>query len=180
MYLYIILIENYEREICLSFSTYLSATMQRLGPLIFGSDGDIVQFLIERQMPSFLRSPLSQMFWGNEDRSVHFCFVCLFVFISANVNLEGQILQLGKNLLVKNTPPIPLNIGGRILHNIPTKFVNILTRRIKFRTNRTLNFNDHLKLQTATNSHLSSTGNQPIRVVNKTITLRDYVSMNSG
>ena len=62
MYLYIILIENYEREIYLSFSTYLSATMQRLGPLIFGSDGDIVQFLIERQMPSFLRSSLSQMF----------------------------------------------------------------------------------------------------------------------
>ena len=121
MYLYIILIENYEREICLSFSTYLSATMQRLGPLIFGSDGDIVQFLIERQMPSFLRSPLSQMFWGNEDRSVHFCFVCLFVFISANVNLEGQILQLGKNLLVKNTPPHTAKYWGSYSSQYPNK-----------------------------------------------------------
>ena len=28
-----------------------------------------------------------------------------------NINLGGQILQLGKNPLVKNTLPIPLNVS---------------------------------------------------------------------
>ena len=53
------------------------------------------------------------------------------VFINNyQVNLGGWILQLDKNPLVKNTPPIPLNVswggGGRILHNIPPPLQGII------------------------------------------------------
>ena len=71
--------------------------MQCLGPLVFGSDGNIVQFLSDKCLL--------------EDRFTFVLFVCLFVFISVNVNLGGWTLQLGKNPLVKNTPPIPLNVS---------------------------------------------------------------------
>ena len=74
----------------------------------------------EETAPNVLRK------WG----SINSLLLCLCVFITANVNLAGewrggggQILQLGKNPLVKNTPPIPLNISwGRILHNIQLLF----------------------------------------------------------
>ena len=77
--------------------------MQHLGPLIFGSDGDVVQFLKDKCLLS----------------SDHHCPRCFeemrinqfTLFISANVNLGGQVLQLGKNPLVKNTPPILLNVS---------------------------------------------------------------------
>ena len=32
--------------------------------------------VFEGQMPSFLRSSLPQVFWGNEDRSIHFIYQC--------------------------------------------------------------------------------------------------------
>ena len=116
MYLYSILIEIYERAIYLQFPMYLSAIIQSLG-LIFGSNDNV----LDGQTPSFLQSSLPNDTFFEEMRinQVTFVlFVCLFVFIIANVfinsyqvNLGGWILQLGKNPLVKNMPPMPLNVS---------------------------------------------------------------------
>ena len=114
MYLYSILIEIYERAIYLQFPMYLSAIIQSLG-LIFDSNDNV----LDGQTPSFLRSSLpSDTFFEEMRIDQVTLFVCLFVFIIANVfinnyqvNLGGRILQLGKNPLVKNMPPMPLNVS---------------------------------------------------------------------
>ena len=81
-----------------TFSLYLSATMP-LGPLIFGSDGNIVQFLSDKHLSSDRHCP--KCF---EEMRIDSLLFCLFVFICANINFGGRILQMGKNPLVKNTP----------------------------------------------------------------------------
>ena len=97
-----ILIENYKRAIYLYFhrtwqpqcsvSDHLSSAAMMTLCTFWRANAFFPLIVIA---PDVLRK------WG----SINSLLFCLFVFISANVYLGGWILQLGKNLLVKNTPP---------------------------------------------------------------------------
>ena len=112
MYLYMILIENYERAICLHF---LSAAMQRLGPIIFGSNGD-VEFLSDKHLlSSDCHCP--KCF---EEMRIDSLLFCLFVHIYQwECKSWGVDSSIGQKSSCEEYSPIPLNVSwGRILHNI--------------------------------------------------------------